>query len=57
MWWFDVIVGEYMDYSQCLSGWGLQDKIDVSVEILCLYMYDKVCLFLVFLIDIFKELN
>lgn len=55
MWWFDVIVGEYMDYSQCLSGWGLQDKIDVSVEIL--FLYDKVCLFLVFLIDIFKELN
>lgn len=42
-WWSDVTVGEHTDYSQCLSGRGLQDKIDVSAEILRLY--DKVCLF------------
>lgn len=54
-WWSDVTVGEHTDYSQCLSGRGLQDKIDVSAEILRLY--DKVCLFLAFLTDIFKEPN
>lgn len=37
VWWSDVTLGEHTDYSQCLSGRSLQDKIDVSAEIINLY--------------------
>lgn len=41
-WWSDVTVGEHTDYSQCLSARSLQDKIDVSSQIID-YNYDKLC--------------
>lgn len=41
-WWSDVTVGEHTDYSQCLSARSLQDKIDVSAQIID-YNYDKLC--------------
>lgn len=55
MWWSDVTWGEHTDYSQCLSGRSLQDKIDVSVEIRNLY--DKVCSSFASFTDIFKDPN